>query len=208
MVFFGSRLVPTFDFPPENMMLRRTMLLTWVALALGGSSGYARADFTFVLDPGSTITPTGGVAEELTGSFVLRDMGFNSGLSIFDAVALSLKSRSVTLTLDVSPANNVASDLFPDGTSYFLEAVDATGLAPTLLQMMSLVKGSYSGTISAPTRLSYTDIKLPPVGGGLYAASINFTATAVPTAVPEPSSFVLGSLGIAGLGLYATRRRI
>jgi hypothetical protein len=208
MVFFGSRLEPTFDFPPEDTVIRRTMLLISVALALGGSSGYARADFTFVLDPGSTITPTGGVAEELTGSFVLRDMGFDSGLSVFDAIALSLKSRSFTLTLDVSPANNVASDLFPDGTSYFYEVVDATGLAPTLLQMVSNVKGSYSGTISDPTRLSYSDIKLPPAGGGLYAASINFTATAVSPVVPEPSSLVLASFGLAGLGLYAMRRRV
>ena len=179
-------------------MKREVRAMVRAIFALLVLSGLARADRIFALDPGSTITPTGGAPEPLTGVIAFRDIGYNVSIVMFDAILLKLSSPSFALSLDNSAKNDVVTGLFPDGTSFFSEVIDATGLSPSVLSMQSIgAPGHYhsSGSFIDPDRLSYSDIRLAPVGGGEFKARIDFSATAV----PEPTSFAVAVLALVGV---------
>jgi len=169
-------------------------------LAIGASTG--RADTTFVLQPGATITPTfGGSSEPLAGSFTWHDFGaVTTTIEGFNAVALNFTSPSYTLVLDTTAANEYGSDTFADGTTYFGEVFDVTGLSPSVLFGSSFTSGQFVGDYHNPTQVTYTNIKLAPLSGGAFMATLNFTATAI----PEPVST---SAVAAGLLLLSARNR-
>src|SRR5437016_14363387 len=105
-----------------------------VVLMLACCARWAAAqDATYVLDPGSTITPVSGATaigptEVLSGSFTWHPSPFLTNAEAFKATALVFQSASFTLVLDTTSANNLDSDTFSDGRTFFSEVVDATGL--------------------------------------------------------------------------------
>ncbi len=169
----------------------------------------SEAALTYRLEPISSITPTGGTLEPLTGTFVWQ--GFDTGSSIvgFDATDLHFESASILLTLNRTPANNLASSLIPTtGGSFFEEVVDAVGLPFSTVRFSASALGSFEGPIDAPTRLIYPDYRLVPVGGGPFLARIGFAAQLVPPSqpVPEPANGVLALIGLGALAQVARNR--
>ena len=179
-------------------------MLTNVIITVVSLFGFAKGDIVFTLDPGSTITPTGGVAEALTGTFIWRNAGPSGSLidEIYDATSLNLSSPSFTIMLNVTSENNRASVLRSDNTTRFGEVVDGTGFTVAVLDMSTtLTSGTFEGTNLSPSKLFYNEIMLFPAGGGLFLARIEFTASAV----PEPSSVVLVATIFAGLWKWRKR---
>ena len=108
-----------------------------------------------------------------------------------------------TMTLDTSPASDYACDAFPDGRTYFDEVVDTTGLAQTQLLLGTNASGQFTGNFQNPSQVTYNNLfDLAPPEGGLFEASLSFSATAV---VPEPASMSVIAVGLFTLG--ARRRR-
>jgi len=163
----------------------------FIALEL---SAYCAA-ISYVLLPGSTITPVSGATpigptESLVGTF---DWIYNSpdgSHSFLDAVSLDLFSSSFHLTLQIG--NNVATGISASNV-LFLENVNMTGLSIPVGQISSIVSGTYAGPITAPTFVSFPQLGItPPSGSGLYVAKLSFTAQQV----PEPSVAFLVAFGI------------
>ncbi len=154
----------------------------------------AKSDILFTIDTGSTITPSGGVAEPLQGSFVWRNAG--QGLSgiegviaeIYDTVHLDLSSSSFEISLNTT-ANDRASVAFSNNTSAFGEIVDVTGSSTTVFDMITvLTLGTFEGTYLSPSRLVFTELWLLPVNGGGPQYRLQLSATAVPE--PRPQSLL------------------
>src|ERR1700709_1126266 len=93
-------------------------------LAPLGSS--ARGDIVFVLDPGSTFTSRTGSTEPLSGTFVWHTTYHDSGFVTFDATSLNFNTPTYSFSLDGTAANNVESNAFISGTTYFEEVVDGS----------------------------------------------------------------------------------
>jgi hypothetical protein len=148
---------------------------------------------TYQLLPGSTITPNNGPTEALTGSFQWVPSplpGFNE--EIFQPVSFNLSSASCTLSLYGGTQFNSAADLGSDVFAFAIN-VQATGLSissGTILEYPN--DGTYTGSPYAPTQIILPSLKIAPIGGGSYAASLNFTAALV----PEPSPSVLLAVGL------------
>ena len=160
---------------------------------------------TFVLQPGSTITAGGG-AQALSGSFTWRDSGaVTQTIEAFNATALNFTSASYTLVLNTTAANDLASDTFADGTTYFAEIVNATGISPSVLEMSSVNSGLFVGDYHNPTLVSYTNVRLVPPNGGAVVGSLNFTAIATP--VPEPGSASVAAVAILLFSAHNRRSR-
>jgi hypothetical protein len=119
----------------------------------------------------------------------------------FDYTSLSFTSPSFSLVLDTTPANDLQSDTFPNGTTSFSEVVDGTGFPISPMNMLSSTAGTVTGRYLDPTNLSYTGITLTPVAGGYYEGRLSFNASAV---VPEPA---LPGVSLAGLAIFPRRRR-
>ena len=189
-----------------NVALAIVFLTTIVAdIASAGT-------LTYVLQPGATITPCHGSptgpSEPLSGTFSWQrfDSSLITDAYVFDTTALDFESASYHLTLNTTPANDVASTVvFSPQEASFGAAVDATGLYTTPLRMVNGVAwGTYEGTAASPTTLTYTDIVLFPTGaGGNWAAQLSFTAILV----PEPSALDLLGIGAVGLSAYGWRKR-
>jgi hypothetical protein len=111
---------------------------------------------TYVLLPGSTITPTSGSTptgptEPLTGTFRLVGPDLGNG---FDAVALSFASPSFSITLNLTALNDLETFVSPiSSLSIFAEIVDLVGLSPSPAELAG--SGTYLGPSSSPTFLSY-----------------------------------------------------
>jgi hypothetical protein len=168
-------------------------LLTPLFLVLG-FIGAARADITFRLNPGSTLTPFYPGApsfntQPLTGTFVWHELEDQGTLQPFKVSEMSLTSGIYTLKADTTPANDEESDTFTNGVSFFNEILDGTGF-PFIdaFWATSETSGTFTGNFQNPTTISYTNVSVQTVGGGgtLYAV-LNFSATAI----PEPSSFAV-----------------
>jgi hypothetical protein len=166
----------------------------------------ARADLTYVLDPGSTITPVNGATpigptEALTGSFVWHPSS-QGNLEEFDAVSLNFASESFTLTLDKTTANDEASDTFANGTTYFGEVVDTNNFPTSPLALLSIFgSGQFVGNYLSPTHVAYDGVRLVPPNGGFYEADLTFSATLV----PEPTSAAI--LNLAAIATFLRRAR-
>jgi hypothetical protein len=176
-------------------------------LALFGMGTNARADITYQLNPGSTLTPfyagePTSAPWPLTGTFVWEVLPSQGGLQPFQVVQMDLTAGPYSLSADSSPGDDEASDTFSTGGSYFNEILDTTGLLLQQLWTTCLAEGTFTGEFSGPTTISYTDVGMGPVGGGGdWEAFLNFSATAV----PEPSCM---ALAVTPIWLLARRRRL
>jgi len=149
----------------------------------------------YELDSGCTITPTGGATEALTGTFQWEQIEA-PGLVAMNATELFFQSPSLTFTINKTPSDDWdwASSLFPDGSAFFLELVDATGLSleTVLLESFEIEYGYYTGPIDCPTHLVFQNVKIGNPSGGLWMGRIDMTATLV----PEPATVLLLALGV------------
>jgi hypothetical protein len=192
----------------QTTTCRRALVLRCFAalLAIGAFANTARAaigpDTTFVLQPGSTITLfSGGGTQALSGSFTWHNSGTGtSTIDGFNTTALNFTSSSYTLKLNTTPANDLGTSVFANGTTYFAEIVDATGISPSLLEISSGSSGQFIGSYHNPTQVSYSNIRLVPPNGGTFVGTMNFTAIAV----PEPTC---ASLVAAAMLLHSAKRR-
>ena len=164
----------------------------------------ANADLSYVLQPGSTITPwyngqASGPSQPLRGTFAWNLFWVDPKYMAFDATSLDFQSFSFHLTLDTTAANDLASSCnrFSQSTA-FGEVVNSSGLPGVPLQMAPTVDGSYEGSCESPTRLTYPGLFVTAPGG--HIAFMSFTAVQV---VPEPTALVLL---MGGLVLLARRK--
>jgi PEP-CTERM motif len=80
--------------------------------------------------------------------------------------------------------------------------LDTTGSNPTLVSAGGATKGAYGDSLGRPIGIGdwgYTGLNLIGLSGDIYSASVQLSA------VPEPSTLALSTLG--GLGLMLLRRR-
>jgi len=159
----------------------------------------ASSELIYELDLGSTVTVQGGSPEALTGTFTW-ELSSAPGLFHAHATELSFQSESFTFTLNTTPYNNLDSALFPDGTCFFGEVVDATGLSLGTVEISSFEEGYYTGPINGPTNLVLPDVVIVDHSGGPFIGWIDMSATLV----PEPATVLL--FGLGGLGLLRKRR--
>jgi hypothetical protein len=143
------------------------------------------AELSYVLAPGSTITPYFGKdpigpVEPIVGSFTWRQ--FDAGNAIgFDAVQLSFKSASFTIELN-STENWLGTSVFPDSClTYFGEIVNTAGLRVPLAKIGSIDdSGCYVGPPTKPQMLIYHNVGIIPIVDGnidgYYTAKLDIVA--------------------------------
>ena len=186
-------------------MMERGSILWLVLLGVIVISAPAAAEITYHLLPGSTIRPMQGAqftgpAEDLTGTFQW-DINDYDGFIVADASYLYFESESYTVTLNSTPLNDMSTSIFTDPQeSNFSEVVDLTGLSITTggLEFFE-TPGTYTGSPYSPDSLSFSDLRIFPLGGGFWRAQLNLIAEPV----PEPATLILFALG----GLVLRRRK-
>jgi hypothetical protein len=158
---------------------------------------------TYVLLPGSTITPTSGSTptgptEPLTGTFQLVGPDLGNG---FDAVALSFASSSFSITLNLTALNDLETFVSPiSSLSIFAEIVDLVGLSPSPAELVG--SGTYLGPSSSPTFLSYPLLSISNVGIPPFA-TLSFSASVV----PEPPGWLLFATAFASIFILRLGRK-
>ena len=129
---------------------------------------------SYTLLPGSTITPYfGGTpigpTEPLTGNFDWIEFDTASTLIGFDATHLDFQSESFRIRLNATVNGLGTAVFFPDSClTYFDEIVDLEGLGTSVGELSSFDNnGCYSGPPDHPRSLTYPNLGINPVGGGL-----------------------------------------
>lgn len=177
-------------------------LFTTIALLTACAAFGNSQIITYALLPGSTITPTVGSTpvgpvESLTGTFQLVAVSQGE----LDDVSLDFSSASFHLTLH--QPNEYATGIGSYWVTFGAD-VDITGLSITSGQMDEpFVSGTYTGPMTAPSSLTFPDVRISPLNGGEFAAQLTFSAQQV----PEPSSALLLLSGVVfSLGRFLLHR--
>ena len=170
-------------------MIKKAIFVLVIVSTLTLSASSAEL-LTYLLDEGSTVMGPDYVTENLTGTFTWYYSGGNAS---FHTTDLYFQSDSFTFVLNQTPYNDLDSSLFPDGTCYFGEIVDTTGLPLQTVEISSapLNPGSYIGSIYSPTHLEFPYVNIFNHEGGSGIGQINMSATLV----PEPATLFLLGLG-------------
>lgn len=161
-------------------LVKTALFLGLLALSVGRP---ARADaLSYTLLPGSTITPYLGAVpigppEPLTGRFDWIQVDTGTTVIGFDATLLNFRSASFFITLNTT-VNDLFTSVFPDSClTLFGETVDLTGLGASVGEMLSSDNnGCYAGPPDRPDSLSYSNVSIAPVNGGLFVARLSITA--------------------------------
>jgi hypothetical protein len=154
--------------------LRATIPFVFFTVA---ASGLSAAPITYVLLPGSTVTPYDGATptgptEDMAGSFTWQ---LTSNYR-FQYTALNFKSASTTWILD---PQNTASFTVNAGnsTAYFDVVMDDTGFATSPIHAFSWTGWQpFQGPPDSPTSLNFPDMGLGPVGGGIWVGRMTIVA--------------------------------
>ena len=155
-------------------------LLQIMCLTLGTNT-YATNVLSYVLVPGSTITPLFegspiGPTQPLIGSFDWIQVDTASSLIGFDATRLEFQAGSFRIELNTT-VNDLGTSVFPDSClTYFGEIVDLTGLGVPIGNMASYTDGCYSGLPDRPNFINYPDVRIAPFGGGFFVARLSLIA--------------------------------
>jgi hypothetical protein len=162
--------------------------------------------FHYVLEPGSTITPSYyaspvGPTEPLTGTFSWTLVSYDSYWSTynFNTSELHFQSASYSLTLIPGPYNSGTSATSP--AAGFTATVTASGgplTSPLSFVPWPANDGTYEGDPAMPSRLIFLHERLDPAVGAL----ISFTAVLV----PEPSTSAFIALGLVLMAGWKSKR--
>lgn len=169
---------------------------------------------TYQLQPGSTITPVpvGGVtypSEPLSGTFQWLIVGTEpNGSPLLETASISFSSPSYSIQLTPGTITTTYLDPPPLSDGSLAGLVTLTGLFPS--QAIFQAAGYYSGPISAPTSVNFSDNSLLALGVAIVSYDLrgNYSpiadASIVAVLVPEPSTFAI--LSLAAIGLIASQR--
>jgi hypothetical protein len=153
-------------------------------ICMGALRTFGAEALHYVLLPGSTISSvsggTIGPAEPLSGSFDWVRFDTGSSLIGFDAMKLDFRSASFALELNTTAANDVGTSVFPDSCmTYFEEVLNASGLGLAVGQLNTVGAevGCYSGPAEKPITLTYSNLSLNPVHGGVSFALLRLFAS-------------------------------
>lgn len=183
------------------------VLVALVVVLLRGSVSAQTA--TYQLDSGATITPyfsgvPSGPSEPLSGTFEWVTYGTVPGQYLFLATNIFLDSATMSLRAAVGNYDVYTSAIWPiSGEARFEATISASGLLYSLAEIhpYGFAPSSYSGSVTAPEHLTFTDLYIGQYGGGATIAHLQFSATLV----PEPAS---ASVLVAGVAALAIGRRV
>ncbi len=167
---------------------------SWTTNSLGGVNLNDNfANFTGNLDStkyfGVTLTPQSGFSVNLdTITFTIQRSG--TGIRNY-AVRSSLDGFAANLPASINPAN---SNLGVDGANNFQWLLDAT-ITPQNGSLITL-DSSYD-SLTAPVSFRFYGWNAEAVTGTFSIDNVAFGESVL--AVPEPSTLVLGALGLGGL---------
>ena len=177
---------------------RKFFAFVFMAAVPGFASASRAQTYQYMLEPGSTITPSFyanpvGPTEPLTGTFSWTFVLYDAYWSTvnFSTTALSFQSPSFTLTL-ASGASGGTSTAGP--WAAFEANVNATGApltSPLHFVPWPANDGTFEGDPFMPSRLVFLHERLDPAVGAL----VSFTAVLV----PEPAATALTTLGLVAL---------
>lgn len=159
-------------------LLKCAVLLACLSIV---TNAYAADILRYTLVNGSMITPYYGAdpigpPELLTGNFDWIQVE-DSNIIGFNATYLDFQSESYRIELNNTTVNDLGTSVFKDSClTYFGEIVDLTDLSVPTGNMQSYSGGCYSGSPYSPTSLTYTDVRISPVGGGLFVARLSIIA--------------------------------
>jgi hypothetical protein len=193
-------------------MRQYVLILAVVALMIGGV-GQVRADmitipFTMNVSPASTLTPGDNL-------FTVSLSQFNPALGTLTEVDFSLQGPATWTSTSTSPqiitwayiGENITGTLVTDPSS-FTSVLEQFALVPPLPP-----SAPWIGTGSVMTGLNVEDDSQTPftdtfkTGTGGLTGTLTYDSTPSATAVPEPSTLTLLSLGSLSLLGYGWRRR-
>lgn len=150
------------------------------------------------------LTPTGGAP---AGGLVFTDPQLDSqlGLGNYVFAGNSLVAQSPGQSVGtVLPGGQVYNGL--DGTNNFIPAtVTTSGLLVYRLNLSAVTEGNYDLTVDTAQSSFFTD-QTDPLSTPILFTSTPITLTV--TAVPEPSSIALLSLGLIAAAAKRRRRKI
>ena len=182
----------------------KRILMTIAALV--AVSGTASAGLVYQLDAGSNITLfSNGNTYDLTGGFTWDQLDPPSTSdATFVATGLSFVGGPISIVLHTADPQTQGSITFavndPDRClgdickTFFGALVDVNVQGLGLFESFTFSlsgEGDYVGDFTSPFKVSYTDLLVAPAFGGASIARLNFSATLVPVAVPEPNTLWL-----------------
>lgn len=161
--------------------------------------------YSSVTDQGVTFTFTGG-----TGDFDVTQSG-SPGWPISGNALLSYWQNPGADPFKATMAGGFSSfaigggDYNQDDDEYHLEAYDSFGnlLDSDYLYVDSSVYGGGMLSVSSATPIDYVLFW----EGGTYPGAVFWDNAEFTAAVPEPQTWALMALGLAGIGAFARRRR-
>ena len=150
--------------------------------------------------PGSTITPYSGSdptgpTEHLAGhlDWVTFLPGPSPTILSFNAVDLVFQSESFALVLNRTPVNDVLSPVFTDSQYTLLsEVADFTGFDIATGYVSSMSPGTYYGPATRPVVLRYPDVRISPIGGGVWRAELDLVLAMDGITINVAPSFTKG----------------
>jgi PEP-CTERM motif len=196
----GFRLLTIYLYPEikfkRSSMKRVLLLCLMVAAALMVKPAKAD-DFTITFDGGPLgFSGSGVFVGTLSSPGVFDITGVLSGSVTSPDFAVPGSSSNIVATSGYDGSDNLL--LFPNGGVYF----DLDGLSFTLANGVNINLFEVDG-------LGGGAIESNPAGDIPEFATFTVTPTAAPSAVPEPSSFVLmGTSVVAAAGALRRRRRL